>query len=626
MRRLLSTFLILFSLCSVLRAQDIAVASFELDENDLTANSYGTIVMDQNRDKCALIKVETTQMGFTFDVGRLGVVKTEQHTAEIWVYVPAGVRRISIAHQQLGRLNDYDLGMTLQKAKTYRLKLISGSVVSTVVETKVKTGWIILSSQPSGAAVYINEQWVGNTPLDNYKAEYGQYTYRIESEYYHNASGIINLDKPRYEEDIILKPAFGSVTINCPVYGAQVLLDGKNTGHQTPCKLEKVPSGEHNVTIQMARYSTYQQSVTVKDGEDSKIEATLDPRFAEVTIMSIPDTKIVIDGQQVGIGSFKGDLNEGYHDIEISKNHYKKLEKQIKVEAGVPQSLNLKPTPIVGSLDVTSKPHNASIHIDGVAYGKTPNSIDSLLEGSHQIALTLDGYNTERFEVNIEDSKTVSVEKTLTKKTSQERINKTSQNTTIGSSQKTTTPIRYSINDSELHKFYIGGGYQAYPYSAVTACIGGNIGKINLEASAAIGIVESPIIYFNYIDSNYDFDIPNSYTYKPMMFMAKVGYAFPFVDNRLIITPQVGIGLCIINGTEVDKVGGYGVSNFSAIPMHASIRLDWRILKNFGISCVPSYAKSINDSEAFSNLSKVTSDIESYANGFCVNAGINFYF
>ena len=59
-------------------SQKVSISSFQLVENDLTANTYETIVYDQNGEKCALIKVETTQRGFTFDVGMLGVIKTEE--------------------------------------------------------------------------------------------------------------------------------------------------------------------------------------------------------------------------------------------------------------------------------------------------------------------------------------------------------------------------------------------------------------------------------------------------------------------------------------------------------------------------------------------------------------------
>ena len=55
-----------------MNAQDISVTEFYLAENDLTANGRNA-VLDQNGDKCALIRVQTTQKGFQFDVGGMAV-------------------------------------------------------------------------------------------------------------------------------------------------------------------------------------------------------------------------------------------------------------------------------------------------------------------------------------------------------------------------------------------------------------------------------------------------------------------------------------------------------------------------------------------------------------------------
>lgn len=96
-RVVLTIFLIGFGLCSgVLSAQNISVKSFRLLETDLTANTAGTMKRDQNNEVSALIKVVTTETGFAFDGGMLGIVGAEQRTGEIWVYVPQKSRKITL--------------------------------------------------------------------------------------------------------------------------------------------------------------------------------------------------------------------------------------------------------------------------------------------------------------------------------------------------------------------------------------------------------------------------------------------------------------------------------------------------------------------------------------------------
>ena len=76
-------------------AQDMKVVDFKLLENDLTANRYETQKLDQNGERTALIKIVTPERGFAFDGGSLGIVATEEHTGEIWLYVPLRPRSSS---------------------------------------------------------------------------------------------------------------------------------------------------------------------------------------------------------------------------------------------------------------------------------------------------------------------------------------------------------------------------------------------------------------------------------------------------------------------------------------------------------------------------------------------------
>ena len=59
------------------------------------------------------------------------------------------------------------------------------------------------------------------------------------------------------------------------------------------------------------------------------------------------------------------DLAEGIYDIEASLAGHRPVTKQIEVIVGVPQTIELRPTPIYGMLDVNSNPMGANITING---------------------------------------------------------------------------------------------------------------------------------------------------------------------------------------------------------------------------------------------------------------------
>ncbi|MBQ0008288.1 MAG: PEGA domain-containing protein, partial [bacterium] len=120
------TLLLLLLLTTMLSAQQMTITDFELNLHDQTANNEDTKVIDDNGNPCALLKIETLQKGFTIEGGSVGIAKIEEeHKGEIWVFVPANLRRITIKHDQLGVLRDYVFPEKLQPARTYTMRLVS---------------------------------------------------------------------------------------------------------------------------------------------------------------------------------------------------------------------------------------------------------------------------------------------------------------------------------------------------------------------------------------------------------------------------------------------------------------------------------------------------------------------
>ena len=125
MKRLAIIFILLITVVSVSAQTDSSgffVQSFKKLEWDLDARSNHP-VLDQNSRKAALIKVVIPEAGFDFDVGVMGVVSVRQEVGEVWVYVPEGVRKITVRHQTYGVIRDYEFGCPIESAAVYELRL-----------------------------------------------------------------------------------------------------------------------------------------------------------------------------------------------------------------------------------------------------------------------------------------------------------------------------------------------------------------------------------------------------------------------------------------------------------------------------------------------------------------------
>ena len=431
MKKIFSTlFTILLLMCVAVPARaDFAVTSITLSANDLDASAFFP-VLDNYKRQCALIKVQVDppQGGFLFETGALGVEKVVEKLPEIWVYVPEKTMKIKIMHPKLGVISNsqnndgyywfHDKVGKLESGRVYVLKLaLNKQVIENIIDVRKESGYLMLNTVPEGAEVYLGPEggkleYEDVTPFSK-KLEYGRYNFRVTKAKYHGDFGLAIIDKPQVEFDLQLKPAFGSIEVTSTPAGAQVFLDGENTGKVTPCTLTEVDSGEHDVRVTMRKYSPQSSTVTVSDGQTTSVALTMASRFAQVTVSTLPGASIKVNGEAKGVGSFTENLMEGLYDIEVTLASHRPATKQIEVEAGVPQSIELSPTPIYGSLDVESKPMKANITINGKNYGYTPITINDLLIGEYDVVLSKEGCATVTEHVTISENSTAAINATL---------------------------------------------------------------------------------------------------------------------------------------------------------------------------------------------------------------------
>lgn len=121
----------------------ITVASFKQLANDVTAFIHP--VRDLNGEACALVKV-VAPSEFAFSTP-LGIVKREDKTGEIWLWLPKGTKSLTIKHPEWGVLRDYQLPGKLESHITYEMRLDfpqpqAATVHDTITLTKTITDTI----------------------------------------------------------------------------------------------------------------------------------------------------------------------------------------------------------------------------------------------------------------------------------------------------------------------------------------------------------------------------------------------------------------------------------------------------------------------------------------------------
>ncbi len=407
-------FVLLLMLGLTAQTQQIAVKSFRQLENDLDARaSYPK--EDKNGEKAAIIKIVTTETGFEFDGGIIGIVASVQKTSEIWLYVPRGSKVVTIKHPKLGLLRNYAYPQSILSGDVYEMVLTTGRVVTTIEEPTIETQWLLITTDPAGADVYINDQPAGKTPYQN-ELPTGKYTWRVSKELYLPEAGIANLSTGGEKQvmNVKLKPDFGTLNISSlPENGASVSFNNMPTGKVTPCSIEMVKSGDLTLTLSRDMYETTTQRISLTAGETKHVSITMNPTFAQVTVTSEPAADISVNGQFKAKAAWQGRLNPGVYTFEAKLEKYTTATEKQTVIVGQPLNVKLSPTPKTGNLKIMTTPFEATIKIDGKELGKTPLTLKNQLIGDYTVELSLPGYATAYEKVTITEGLTAQVNTSL---------------------------------------------------------------------------------------------------------------------------------------------------------------------------------------------------------------------
>ena len=325
---LISSLLLIFI---PIEAQTLSVDSFRILENDLTANTQGTMMIDQNGEVAALIKVVTTATGFVFDGGMMGIVNTVQKTGEIWVYVPRGIQRITISHQGFGVLRDYYFPISIDKARTYEMVLKHPESNSNT--PKLTAQFVVFKVQPQDAIVFIDNEphSLNSEGQFSIRLSQGDHSYMVTAPSHESESGTIVVGTDRITKDVSLASLAANLKINTDA-DADVYINDEFMSHGTWNGV--LNAGEYLIEIRRPSFKKSYQEVTLSRLENREISIhSTDPAYGSIEIISDPlDCEIIIDGEKMGVTpDFIDIIRTGKHTLTLRKDEFEDYTSSIEV-------------------------------------------------------------------------------------------------------------------------------------------------------------------------------------------------------------------------------------------------------------------------------------------------------
>ena len=322
--------------------------------------------------------------------------------SEKWnkVLLPVGEHNLILEHE------DYDSYKAEFKAEQgvnipLRLSLTTQDVVKSERPSLVqKESLFKVSSNPSNASVFLDDEYVGKTPFQSSILEERTYVLKLSKPGYQDLTDRFNLaagDPIQLNKQLILLS--GTIKFISNPAGAQIYLGDKLVKGLTPFTYQKVPPGENTVTIKKEGFAEYKSNIDVKAGNIQTIDVNLQQLFGSISILVIPWGNIFIDDQLISKESQLKqtmDLAAGFHQLRVEHPTLGTYDKSIRVEDDKTTEVvvNFNKTHMVGIIakDGQGGVINADILVDGKSTGeKTPVNLN-LKTGTYTISVERNGY------------------------------------------------------------------------------------------------------------------------------------------------------------------------------------------------------------------------------------------
>ena len=202
---------------------------------------------------------------FVFIMGFLFTARSVQVSviAESKPDIDIGGLLIPFGQRLLMRPGDYPITVTAPGYHDLNSQLVVTDEDSQVVELILQPlpGKLTITSEPPGARVLIDNEQIGETPLNDVEVEAGEHMLMIQAERYLELSQPLTVTGREVRQQLALKlsPAWAQVSIDSAPNGATILVDGESAG-TTPATLE-VLQGERQLMLQLASFSDWQQTL-----------------------------------------------------------------------------------------------------------------------------------------------------------------------------------------------------------------------------------------------------------------------------------------------------------------------------------------------------------------------------
>ncbi len=267
------------------------------------------------------------------------------------------------------------------------------------------TASLNITSNPSGAEVWIDGKRFGRTPIDKSQIPAGTHRILIRQNGYADYllhSVKIAANQITVIPTINLSPA-GYLTVSSDQADAEIFIDNQSVG-KGEYKNDKMESGEYNISIRKSGFKPYNEKIKLEADKPVNVSAELIPLTGKVEILVRPYGNIYVDDQLKKEGTssrYTANIIGGMHNLKVIHPTLGTWLKQIEIGDETTRKYLIDFNKMM-KLTIVSEPAFAEIIINGKSTGETTPKIHPLKPGKYIIQVKKDGYSlSEEKEITV---------------------------------------------------------------------------------------------------------------------------------------------------------------------------------------------------------------------------------
>ena len=361
---------------------DLAVGTHELK---LEKEGYATLTKTFVTTKGETLKLNETLQAVSKQKVHF-IVKADQENATIYIDdEPLGTKEAS----KLFMLGSSHTWMI--KCNMYHTE--SGTVTlneRTVIDKKLRPnfGFLNISTTPEqGAKVFVDEEYVGQSPVKTDKLKSGTYTVRVMKDMYKMKEQSFTVtDGQTTNATLNMAANFVNVTVNTDSQ-SYIYVDDEYKGKGR--WIGRLSDGTHMFEARKTNHRTSKKSLDLVLGETKTISIDApSPINGELEINSTPmGATIYIDGKHYGeTPNYISDILIGKHELKLTKQGCVSVTKTITIKEGETLSVNEK-LQTGKEISISTDQSGDKIYVDGNYLGISPIAT-YLSYGNHEIKAT----------------------------------------------------------------------------------------------------------------------------------------------------------------------------------------------------------------------------------------------